>query len=338
MRLPPALLFALPVASAIGLECPSDVPCCGVQFAVDNLTVAKDIPYGTAYSERVSDYIPLLLDAYAVQTTENLTLPVIVVVHGGGFTYSEPNQGPSRKSVAKIQNEAGTFALHGFLAVSIEYRRYNGDSTNNKGAQHNPFGENTTVIHPVQDVKTAVRFLRANPTFLHELGTNVTVDTENIGVYGCSAGGVTVSHAYLTDTGPEVGNFSNFSSSVKAVISGSGGLVRKSLWNPPLLPCASIPPYLTIFNSPDALDPMGSAAEYTDELISNLGAVTGRIQLGLGHCPPFYAEDSPVTGNKVIVDMVSWFLRSMNVSGCRLPAGGGPSCVANPCLSCFGEI
>lgn len=335
MRLLLAILLAIPAASAISLECPTTVPCCTAEGSIEDVVRVPDIAYGTAYHKVDADYETLLLDAFTLNRTEHVTLPVVVMVHGGGYLHEPPQYagGTSNKAMTKMLLEASAFAQHGFLALSIEYRRY-------RAANDDPISDADTVIHPVEDVKTAVRFVRSNPNFLRERWYNVTADVDNIVVYGCSAGGVTVSHAYLTDTDAvasnysSIGNHSNFSSSVKAVISGSGGLVQKSLWNPPVLPCASIPPYLTIINIPDENDLIGSAAEYTDTLMRELGVVTEIITLGQGHCPTYINPDSPTNeGAKVIVDMVSWFLRFLTVPGCRLPnvpAGGDTGCVFDP--------
>ncbi len=120
-----------------------------------------DLPYGPLKEEVLDLYFPNEGDG---------PFPVIVMIHGGGWcdgdkTYWEPNGGI--KSVA-----------FGFAVASINYRL---------GPEH---------PHPaqIQDVKAAIRFLRAN-------AEKYGLDPNRIATWGGSAGGHL---AALAGTAPHV--------------------------------------------------------------------------------------------------------------------------------------
>lgn len=117
--------------------------------------------------------------------------PAIVIVHGGGWI-----RGDKRTPI--FTRYLLDYAERGFLAVSINYRL----------ADEAPFPA------AVEDVKTAVRWLRAHAA---EYG----VDPDRIGAYGNSAGAHLV--AMLGLAGPEAmlegdGPYGDVSSAVQAVV------------------------------------------------------------------------------------------------------------------------
>ena len=84
-------------------------------------------------------------------------LPVVVFIHGGGW-----------KAGDKDQNiwQCFNYAHKGYIAITISYRLLD----------EAPFPQ------CVMDVKTAIRFIKS-------LSEYYPIDTENIGVWGYSAGG-----------------------------------------------------------------------------------------------------------------------------------------------------
>jgi hypothetical protein len=117
-----------------------------------------DLTYST-----LSGFRPLTLDLYlpAGQTTGGA--PVIVYVHGGGWT-----GGHTRHSGAfeNWPNVLASLAARGYVVASVNYRL--------SAEAPSPAAE--------QDVKSAVRWLRAN-------ATRFGVDKRRIGIWGGSAGG-----------------------------------------------------------------------------------------------------------------------------------------------------
>jgi acetyl esterase/lipase len=118
--------------------------------------------------------------------------PVLLYVHGGGWMHGD-------------KSEAGMFARlmtsQDYLVVSINYRLY-------------PPANFPAMI---QDVKCAVRFLRAN-------AGQYNLDPNRIGAVGVSAGGHLVALLGTTDqsAGWDVGEYLEQSSRVQAVIPMAG--------------------------------------------------------------------------------------------------------------------
>lgn len=135
------------------------------------------------------DGVPLKLDVYFPATRDQNILPLLVYVHGGGWT-----GGDKRKGSGIIDIPAMT--ARGYVVVAVNYRR----------APAYKFSA------PLNDVKCALRYLRAN-------ATQYKIDSSRIGIWGGSAGGHLASFAGLTDAnaGFDVGEHTNQSSSVHAV-------------------------------------------------------------------------------------------------------------------------
>jgi acetyl esterase/lipase len=138
--------------------------------------VIKDIAYG-------NESIMQKLDLYLPNNPANL----IVFIHGGGF------EGGDKFPIPKL-----LFLLdEGYAVASLNYRL----------SDEAPFPA------AVYDVKSAIRFLRAN-------GDKYNIDTEKIGVIGGSAGGYFV--AFLGTTSDikefDIGDNLEYSSAVQAVV------------------------------------------------------------------------------------------------------------------------
>jgi acetyl esterase/lipase len=118
--------------------------------------------------------------------------PALVYVHGGAWMHGD-------------KSDVGMFArlmtAQGYLVVSVNYRLY-------------PEG---TFPAMIQDVKCAVRFLRAN-------AAQYNLDPNRVGAVGVSAGGHLVSLLATTDAsaGWDVGEYLDQSSQVQAVIAMAG--------------------------------------------------------------------------------------------------------------------
>jgi acetyl esterase/lipase len=117
---------------------------------VPERVVTKDIAYGTLHAAQKMDiYLPAALPPY----------PVVVLIHGGAWV-SGDKQGYSGSTTLEA------LLSRGYAAVAINYRL---SSVAKYPAQ-------------IQDVKAAIRFLRANAT-TYKLNPN------KIGAWGGSAGG-----------------------------------------------------------------------------------------------------------------------------------------------------
>jgi acetyl esterase/lipase len=122
------------------------------------VTGLPDVTYST-----VNGFRPLTLDLYLPATQVSGGVPVIIYVHGGGWT-----SGHTRHSGA-FENWPGvlaSLAARGYVVASLNYRL--------SAEAPSPAAE--------QDVKSAVRWLRAN-------SSRFDIDKQHIGIWGGSAGG-----------------------------------------------------------------------------------------------------------------------------------------------------
>lgn len=146
----------------------------------------KDIEYN-----RVGD-LSLRFDVLKPADRPPGRLPVIVYIHGGGFTKGSKEEGLSRNL---------PFARDGYYTVSIDYR----------------LAPEWTFPAPVEDCKAAIRYLRANA---RRLG----IDPRRIGAWGTSAGGSLVSLLGTSAGVRELDGTGNlgWSSRVQCVVDGYG--------------------------------------------------------------------------------------------------------------------
>ena len=143
----------------------------------------------TAYAVRGGK--ELLLDLYTPAGARAARLPVIVFLHGGGWSGGTRTTGPDFRRF---------FAQDGFAVASIEYR----------------LTPDITFPANVEDVKTAVRWLRANAG-AHQL------DPNRICLWGTSAGGHLAAVAGLAPKGTFEGeDHLDQSSAVQCVLDAYG--------------------------------------------------------------------------------------------------------------------
>lgn len=148
----------------------------------EKVEIIKDVVYG-----KVDDK-ELLLDIVKPKETSEIPMPVIVFVHGGGWTKGD-KKGGDRKLIP--------FAEKGYFCVSINYR----------------LAPESKFPAQIEDCKCAIRFLKAN-------SKKYNINPEKIGVWGTSAGGHLVSLLGTTgniDKYNESGGWYGYSSKVSAV-------------------------------------------------------------------------------------------------------------------------
>lgn len=132
--------------------------------------------------------VPLHMHIIFPIGTDKQTFPLLINVGGGGWRISAPE---------RHLPELAFFAENGFIVASIEYRT----------TAHSRFPTQ------VEDVKTAIRYLRKNSQKYH-------INPEKIYLMGCSAGAHLAAMAALTaDTGLFSGDqFTDQSESVQGAI------------------------------------------------------------------------------------------------------------------------
>ena len=116
--------------------------------APEGVQVLRDLEYVPSGHERNR------LDLYLPEKATR-PLPVIVYVHGGGWTRGDKTNGP-----------AFPFAAKGYVVASINHR----------------FSQHAVFPAQIHDCKAAIRWLRAN-------ASKYGLDPDHVGVWGSSSGG-----------------------------------------------------------------------------------------------------------------------------------------------------
>jgi acetyl esterase/lipase len=204
--------------------------------------------------------------------------PVVMHVHGGGWTEGE-------KSAADVAPMLSALVSGGYLVASVDYR----------------LAPQYRFPAQIEDVKCAVRFLKAN-------AATYNLDPNRFGVIGESAGGHLVSLLGLTDerAGWDVGQYLDQSSRVQAVVdlfgpadltapeytrARSGAFTAVFGGAPDALAKASpvtyiapnAPPFLIIQGDQDRLVPASQSQELADRLKAAGDAAQLVIVKNAGH-------------------------------------------------------
>lgn len=180
----PPVDITLPTATPVQALQPTVSPVTTVPFDVSKVgTIEQNVTYCTM------EGTALKLDVY-YPSSAGKPWPAVVYVHGGGW-----QQGSKTKGAGFLDQPALTAA--GFLYVAIDYR----------------LAPESLFPAMIEDVKCAVRYLRAN-------ASEYNLDPDHIGAMGGSAGGHLVSLLGLADAsaGWDVGEYLDQSSRVQAVV------------------------------------------------------------------------------------------------------------------------
>jgi acetyl esterase/lipase len=156
-----------------------------IQFGATKLRSWSDVVYVDGEHE-------LKMDILAPDSGD--PKPLVVYVSGGGFMVSLKDASQDLRTYV---------AESGFVVASIDYRAM-------------VAFPGTTYVDTIQDVKTAVRFLRAN-------AEKYGINPAKVGVWGESAGGYLAAMAGTTSGKFDGGDFSEQSSDVQAVVDYFGG-------------------------------------------------------------------------------------------------------------------
>jgi acetyl esterase/lipase len=173
-----------------------------------NVTKTADVSYGSAVDQNGATQ-DLKLDIYEPTGDANTKRPVMVWVHGGGFSGGDKTSG-------EIVSEATDMAKKGYFNVSINYRLYGpGCSASGGGSQ---LGCIQAMIDAQHDAQAAVRFLRKN-------ATTYKIDPDRIAMGGSSAGAITALHVAANSEDPGTSGNPGFSSAIKGAVSLSGAKI-----------------------------------------------------------------------------------------------------------------
>lgn len=250
---------------AVDVSCPA--PCfCKATWDVKDVQVTDDIEYSEKYHQQLVLFEPPAADKRAKR-------PAVVSIHGGGFT------GGSRHD-ANQMDWCKRLAARGYVCVSIDYR-LDGVLKWNEATF---------------DARAAVRWLRKNATELR-------VDTDRIGAFGCSAGAITVAEMTTIEGEGDSGN-PGFSSAIQAGVSLSGALIGYrgiKAGQPPFLDFHGCSDNIVCYNTSKgcAFGIAGLNGVKTVQKMQAAGRVASIYTFpGAGHCP-FNLIDVPPASDLV---------------------------------------
>lgn len=157
------------------------------------ITTISGLVYGTA-TDHQGQQVDLLLDLYLPPAGPSAR-PLVVVIHGGGFT---------RGSRLDFAGTARAYARLGFAAASIDYRLRPDD---NPGA-----ADLAAALDAIDDGMESVRWLKAN-------ADTYGIDPTRIGLNGNSAGGAIALGVALADDPTPGGPLAAYTPDVAAAMS-----------------------------------------------------------------------------------------------------------------------
>ncbi|MFW6370526.1 MAG: alpha/beta hydrolase, partial [Bacteroidota bacterium] len=137
----------------------------------------------TTYTYFEHDTLALELDLFLPDNPENEKLPLLIYVHGGGF---------SQGNRASGHNLCSFLADSGFAAASITYTLYM------KGKS---FSCDGILSEKVKAIQFAASQLYQATAFLIDMADNFNIDTSSVFIAGSSAGAETVLQAAFWDYG-----------------------------------------------------------------------------------------------------------------------------------------
>ena len=264
--------------------------------------VSKNIKYGENINY-LNTNEELYLDIYEPKNDNETLRPVIVYIHGGGFT--DKNQS---KELLHIIAFADSFARRGYVVATINYRL---DSTIS----------NRAIVNAMHDAKAAVRFLRKN-------ASTYQIDTDYIFIGGESAGAITSLNTTYLDKANEINypptnpqsldktvegtsGSSGFSSKTTAVLCLCGGtktVLNDLLFDTTAIETSKDAPLLFLHGTSDPLISVPASLEIALRA-KNLGVPQLYYPLyGATHCPWFYPLNNSWKYLDTLVDYTSSFL------------------------------
>jgi acetyl esterase/lipase len=227
---------------------------------IENIYIENDLEFASYINSKgLSE--SLRLDLYQLKTCETNKRPVIIFVHGGGFSQGDKQQELYKKMAA-------TFSGNGYVALSVNYTLMDPNTSYHRGV----------LDRDIDQILKVVRWLKNNKI-------KYKVDMSKVLLCGDSAGGGIVVNTSL-----------NCKESFRfaGCIDLWGGMPGEKRWESPIYPYEisdCVPPLCIIHGSKDKVVPYKTSRK----LASQLKAAKKYYELhslkGAGHYPEELSED-----------------------------------------------
>jgi len=258
MRAIVLLATIAPGLVAVSAECFKDFV-----WNEDEITVQRNIKYGSAFNNETGEEVDLLLDAYLPPDSDKRALrPAAVLVHGGGFLGgNQESDGQPRFAMELVRR--------GIVTVSINYRQM--------AKTYHLSDSDVAELSATEDARAAVRFVR-------KVAKDYRIDVDRIMIEGDSAGAITSLYlGYVKDAQGE-GQSGNpgYPSNVRLVVSVSGQLKAQAY-------CGQVRPY-----------PAGCQVDGPINHVADIGSFKGQPPLFMIHGTDDYTV--PYVNGKAVFD------------------------------------
>ncbi len=151
------------------------------EYQYHDIEIVRDIPFATVTTYRGGSKT-LNLDIYSANDCTDRNRPLVVMIHGGGFTTSSAKEQSYAIKISKL------LAQKGYVVASIDYR------TRESSDMQDPKDKAAALDDATEDANTAINWLRSQSSVY---GFN----PDYIFVAGGSAGGATaVCYAFAEDS------------------------------------------------------------------------------------------------------------------------------------------
>jgi dienelactone hydrolase len=225
-----------------------------------DVTIKRDLQYGSA-PDAAGNPVALKLDLYEPTGDTETLRPALIWVHGGGYATGDKASGVAR-------DIAPNFAERGYVVVSINYRLI----ATACGGANIPPECGTAAINAQHDAQAAVRWLRANAGAYR-------IDSARIAMGGESAGAITATLAGLRSDDPGDSGNPDYSSSIGAFVSISGGAPNGAFAS------AGDAPGLLFHGTADTVVPSQWSVDTAIALLHAGVPAFLQLQEGAGHVP-----------------------------------------------------
>jgi poly(3-hydroxybutyrate) depolymerase len=166
------------------------------EFSLDDsssINTISDIQYGFNFDSK-NQPTNLLMDIYTPTTNTNQLKPLMICIHGGSFV------GGDRQD-QRMDLKAQYFAAYGYVAANIEYRVQQTTFISPFLDFADPNNFYQAIIRGMHDLKAAIRYFKKD---VAENGNTYGIDTNNIVLYGSSAGSIIALHSIFMDDTSEM--------------------------------------------------------------------------------------------------------------------------------------